>query len=148
MFCPPQAFLQLFCLVPNKTKLPPSCQDWFHYTWWVIGGLQNKKKSSAKMLSDFLFMPNMCHSSSNTHSMGMETRSEMCIISLGRCVISLKNLFFMLVNWWLEWCDGTCGSLSRSSSAALRSRGSAMLTSPIATLMKSRADNKQLATYK
>lgn len=62
--------------------------------------------------------------------------------SLGRCVSSLKNLFFMLVNWWLEWCEGGCGgggslSLPRSSSsAALRSLAAAALTSRIASLIE------------
>lgn len=67
-----------------------------------------------------------------------------CVIvgSLGRCVSSLKNLFFMLMNWWLEWCEGGCGgggSLSfplSSSSAALRSRIPAAPTSRIASLME------------
>lgn len=67
-----------------------------------------------------------------------------CVIvdSLGRCVSSLKNLFFMLVNWWLEWCEGGCGgggSLSlplSSSSAALRSRIPVAPTSRITSLME------------
>lgn len=64
-----------------------------------------------------------------------------CLASLGRCVSSLKNLFFMLANWWLEWCEGGCGgggslSFSLSSSAALRSRTPAALTSRIASLME------------
>lgn len=50
----------------------------------------------------------------------------------------------MLVNWWLEWCEGGCGgggSLSlplSSSSAALRSRIPAAPTSRIASLMEVR----------
>lgn len=60
---------------------------------------------------------------------------------LGRCVISLKNLFFMPANWWLEWWDvggrGGGGSLSSSSSsAALRSRAPATLTSRITALLE------------
>lgn len=60
---------------------------------------------------------------------------------LGRCVSSLKNLFFMLLNWWLEWWEGGCGgggSFSLpSSSAALRIRGPSTLTNRIAALVKS-----------
>lgn len=69
--------------------------------------------------------------------------------SLGRCVSSLKNLFFMLVNWWLEWCEGGWGgggslSLSlSSSSAALRIRAPAALTNRIAALMKSKESRQQ-----
>lgn len=52
----------------------------------------------------------------------------------------MKNLFFMLLNWWLEWWEGGGGagrsfSLS-SSSAALRKRGPATLTNRIAALEK------------
>lgn len=66
--------------------------------------------------------------------------SSVCMFLLGRCVSSLKNLFFMLENWWLEWCKGGCGgggclSLS-SSSAALRNRTPATLTNRIAALRK------------
>lgn len=72
-----------------------------------------------------------------------------CQRSLGRCVSSLKNLFFMLVNWWLEWCEAGCGgggslSLSlSSSSAALRIRAPAALTNRIAALMKSKESRQQ-----
>lgn len=59
---------------------------------------------------------------------------------LGRCVSSLKNLFLMLLNWWLEWWEGGGGagrsfSLS-SSSAALRKRGLATLTNRIAAALE------------
>lgn len=59
---------------------------------------------------------------------------------LGRCVSSLKNLFFMLLNWWLEWWEGGGGagrsfSLS-SSSAALRKRGRTTLANRIAAVEK------------
>lgn len=72
----------------------------------------------------------------------------MCRRSLGRCVSSLKNLFFMLANWWLEWCEGGCGgggSLSlSSSSAALRIRAPATsLTNRIAALVKSKQSSQQ-----
>lgn len=57
---------------------------------------------------------------------------------------SLKNLFFMLLNWWLEWWEGGGGagrsfSLS-SSSAALRKRGPAALTNRIAALEKAEGE--------
>lgn len=65
---------------------------------------------------------------------------------LGRCVSSLKNLFFMLLNWWLEWWEGGCGgggSFSLpSSSAALRIRGPSTLTNRIAALVKRRGREK------
>lgn len=56
----------------------------------------------------------------------------------------MKNLFFMLLNWWLEWWEGGGGagrsfSLS-SSSAALRKRGPAALTNRIAALEKAEGE--------
>lgn len=76
---------------------------------------------------------------------------------LGRCVSSLKNLFFMLLNWWLEWWEGGGGagrsfSLSSSSSAALRKRGPATLTNRIAALEKAEGrggnvSNSDVATW-
>lgn len=76
--------------------------------------------------------------------------ASVCQRSLGRCVSSLKNLFFMLANWWLEWCEGGCGgggslSLSlSSSSAALRIRAPATaLTNRIAALAKSKQSRQQ-----
>lgn len=70
-----------------------------------------------------------------------------CMCSLGRCVSSLKNLLFMLLNWWLEWCEGGAGRSFSSSSAALRSRPPASLTSRIAAVRDaSRADNQRSAS--
>lgn len=65
---------------------------------------------------------------------------HLSVCVLGRCEISLKNLFFKLANSWLErWKGGEWGgggSLSSSSSAALRSRVPATLTSRITALSK------------
>lgn len=77
--------------------------------------------------------------------------APVCMCSLGRCVSSLKNLFFMLANWWLEWCEGGWGgggSLSfPSSSAARRNRALSMVTNRIAALWSQRrSDNKRSAT--